>query len=208
MSDYGHDPYSYPNSNVLINKFGIRDQQDLSFVERNLTANRLAELYISPIQGNFDYDHLKKIHGDIFQDIYDWAGQERNVNIAKGGTVFCPIQHIKPYAEGIFLNLKKDNYLQGLKHKEFSHKAATLLSDINELHPFREGNGRTQREFMREIAFCAGYDLDLTMVPDKMMLDASIQSHHGLYYGFENMINAYLKPLNQNKFTMQNDMDL
>jgi len=82
------DPYCYPDTNVLVNKFGIRNHRDLSLIERNVVSTRLAELYVSPIEGNFDFDHLKKIHGYLFQDIYDWAGQERTVNISKGGTIF------------------------------------------------------------------------------------------------------------------------
>lgn len=201
------DPYCYPDTNVLVNKFGIRNHRDLSLIERNVVSTRLAELYVSPIEGNYDFDHLKKIHGYLFQDIYDWAGQERTVNISKGGTIFCPVQHILPYANGIFEKLENDNYLKGLDEKKFTNKAASLLADINELHPFREGNGRTQREFIRVLALNAGYDLDLNNVPNKLMIDASIQSYYGLNFGFENIINSFLKPLNHDMSGMQKGMD-
>lgn len=191
------DPYTYPGTNVLVNKFGIKDQDQLNTVERNLTANRLAELYNNPIQGNFDFEHLKKIHGYIFQDIYDWAGKERTVEISKH-TNFCPVLNIPGYADSIFKELRKENYFRGLDQEEFSKKAAKFFSDLNELHPFREGNGRAQREFMRELALSAGYELDLNKVPNRRMLDASLQGHYGLFGGFENIIKAYSKPLEQN----------
>ena len=193
------DPYVYKNTHVLINKFGITDGDFLDATERFFTVFREKQLRDNPIKGNFDYDHLKKIHGFIFQDVYDWAGQERIVNISKGGTVFCPVQSIQPFAESIFNDLKKQNYFKGLSQEVFAVKAAHLFSDINELHPFREGNGRTQREFMRELALNAGYELDLNKVPKKLMMDASIQGHYRLNYEFENIFKAHLKPLDRTK---------
>ena len=103
--------------------------------------------------------------------------------------------------------MENDNYLKGLDEKKFTNKAASLLADINKLHPFREGNGRTQREFIRVLALNAGYDLDLNNVPNKLMIDASIQSYYGLNFGFENIINSFLKPLNHDMPGMQKGMD-
>ena len=102
--------YCYPNSDVLINKLNIREQDKLYAFERRLTMLRLLELMDNPIRGQFDFRHLKEIHAYIFQDIYDWAGKVRTVDIAKGN-MFCNVRFIPEQAEEIFSKLKKEKYL-------------------------------------------------------------------------------------------------
>ncbi len=85
--------YCYSNSNVLINKLGIKDKNKLSIIERRLTMLRLFELLKNPIQGKFDLEHLQSIHSYIFQDIYEWSGKIRTVDIAKGN-MFCNIKFV------------------------------------------------------------------------------------------------------------------
>jgi cell filamentation protein len=82
----------------------------------------LAELYENPINGDFDFEHLKRIHHHLFQDLYDWAGQVRTVDIMRYPTYFCPTENIKPYSDAIFSNLKKDNYFKGLDPDTFAKK--------------------------------------------------------------------------------------
>lgn len=200
MREQIYDPYVYPGTHTLINKFGIKDPDKLATIERNLTANRLAELYNNPINGNFDFDHLKKIHGYIFQDVYDWAGKERTVTIAKGNTLFCPAEKIEIYADKIFDALKRHDYLKGLGPNEFSKKAALFFANLNDLHPFREGNGRTQREFMRELSINAGYNLDLSKAPRTLMNKYSEEGHFGKFDNLETLIYSQLKPVEKEKF--------
>jgi len=189
------DPYLIPGTNVLKNKVGIVDEKALSQFERPMSTQRIAELQENPIKGNFDYEHLKKIHGHIFQDTYKWAGQERTVTIAKSSTMFCPANNIHYMQQDIFNKLRKDNFLKDLDCDQFSKKAADLLGDLNALHPFREGNGRTQREFLRQIALNAGYELDLKNVPQQQMIDASAQSHYLNNAGLEKIIKERLTPI-------------
>lgn len=94
--------YCYPDSDVLINELDIRDADKLSMVERKLTSLRLLELMNSPIEGKFDFKHLQAIHAYIFQDVYDWAGKVRTVDIAKGN-MFCNVKFISDQADVIFL---------------------------------------------------------------------------------------------------------
>lgn len=119
--------YCYPGSDVLINKLGIKDQEKLSAFEKKLTMARLLELIDNPIAGNFDLKHLKNIHRYIFQDIYEWAGEIRKVDIAKGN-MFCNVKFIIPQAEEIFGKLRKDRYLDGLPEYKFVQKLAYYLS--------------------------------------------------------------------------------
>ena len=167
--------YCYPNSDVLINKLNIREQDKLYAFERRLTMLRLLELMDNPICGQFDFRHLKEIHAYIFQDIYDWAGKVRTVDIAKGN-MFCNVRFIPEQAEEIFSKLKKEKYLAGLEEDVLIRKLAYYFSEINALHPFREGNGRSQREFIRSLALKNGYVIHFDRISESEMVLASQKS--------------------------------
>lgn len=167
--------YCYPNSDILINKLNIRDKDKLSEMERKLTAFRALELIEEPMEGQFDFRHLQRIHAFLFQDIYEWAGEVRTVDIAKG-TMFCKVQFIMSQAEEIFSKLEADKFLNGFSKEKMIPKLAYYFSEINALHPFREGNGRAQREFIRQLAMYNGYILRFTKITKDEMLEASKDS--------------------------------
>lgn len=167
--------YCYPESDVLINKLGIREQEKLHIFERKLTMLRLLELIGQPLKGNYDFKHLQAIHRYIFQDIYDWAGKVRTVDIAKEN-MFCKVQFIESQAENIFTKLKNEKYLMELEQDEFVKRLAYYFSEINALHPFREGNGRSQREFIRSLALKSGYVINFSKISEEEMLKASQDS--------------------------------
>lgn len=168
--------YCYPETDVLINKLGITDNKKLQVAERELTSFRINQLAMNPIKGNFDLKHLQRIHKHIFQDIYSWAGEIRMVNIGKGNTFFTNSIYIYNYAQSIFDKLKKDNFLRNYSLEEFSEKFSYYASELNMLHPFREGNGRSTREFLRCLAKEAGYTLNYSMIDNKALLNAFISS--------------------------------
>ena len=155
--------YCYVNSNVLINKLNIRDDETFAKAERLYSGLRQSELNLKPLDGNLDFEHLKAIHYYLFQDLFFWAGKVRTVAIAKRN-LFCLPQHIDSFANDIFAKLKKDNYFVGFNKEEFIDAITNFLGDINALHPFREGNGRTQREFIRYIGLKNGYTFDWSLV--------------------------------------------
>lgn len=178
--------YCYPDSDVLINKLDIREQEKLRIYERKLTMLRIMELIDKPIKGNFDFKHLQKIHEFIFQDIYEWAGIVRKVDIAKGN-MFCNVKFIDSQANEIFGNLKKEQYLDGLSEAEFIKRLAYYFSEINALHPFREGNGRSQREFIRSLAIKNGYIINFSNIPKDEMIKASQDSFLCEYKSMERL---------------------
>ena len=184
--------YCYPASDVLINKLGIREQEKLHDFERRLTMLRLLELIDKPLKGRFDFEHLQSIHQYIFQDIYDWAGEVRKVDIAKGN-MFCKVMYIQTQAEEIFSNLKKDNYLEDLTKDVFIKKLAYYFSEINALHPFREGNGRSQREFVRSLALWNGYIINFDNISEDEMLQASQASFLCNYEKMEELFKRCIK---------------
>lgn len=168
--------YCYHDSNVLINKLNIKDFKTLQKYEAKITAAKLLALRQKGIIGNFDVEHLNKIHQYLFEDIYDFAGKFRNENIAKGVFRFAEYEYIEPELKRLLIKLKDEDYLAGLTKYQLAERLAYYLSELNVLHPYREGNGRTIREFIRELALKNGYVLNLSKVSPKSFLDASIKS--------------------------------
>lgn len=170
--------YCYRGTTVLINKFGIKDDDEFRRAERFYSGLRQTELHNNPLPGNFDFSHLKAIHHYLFQDLFYWAGKPRTVAIAKLN-LFCLPQHIDSYAEEVFSKLAKSGFLVGYSREAFVDSLADFLGDLNALHPFREGNGRTQREFIRCVAMKSGYGLDWSLVTPEENIVASYESVNG-----------------------------
>jgi len=180
MSRYSsHDHYLDPASGVLKNRLGITDAATLEQAEAALVATRSYELSRTPLKGRFDLAHLQAIHRCLFSDLYEWAGELRTVDISKGGQRFAHHAHIARAAAPIFKRLAAEKYLAGLDPAEFSNRAAHYLGELNALHPFREGNGRAQREFVSHLAHAAGYYLAWENVKPPDLLQASLQSFQG-----------------------------
>lgn len=168
--------YCYKDSNILINKLNIYDEKLLQKYEAKITAAKLLALRQEGIIGNFDAEHLVKIHTYLFEDIYPFAGQFRNENIAKGVFRFAEYEYIEPELQKLMKQLREENYLANLSKENLANRLAYYLSELNVLHPFREGNGRTAREFIRELALKNGYILNLSKVSPNDFLKASIKS--------------------------------
>ncbi|PTX16323.1 cell filamentation protein [Halanaerobium congolense] len=172
----GNSKYCYPNSDVLINKQNIRDYNLLEEADSRYTTQRLLELQTNPIEGNFDLDHVKNIHYYIFQDLYYFAGKLREEDIIKGNTHFAKYQYIETSAIKLFEELKEENYLIGTSFNQFSEKASYYMAELNIIHPFREGNGRTIREFIRILALKNGYQIKWNSINQKTLFKASVES--------------------------------
>ena len=168
--------YCYPGTHILINKLNIKDKNTLQKFEAKITAAKLLDLRQKGIIGNFNAEHLSKIHRYLFEDIYPFAGQVRNENIAKGVFRFAEWEYVEPELNRLLNELKNENYLSNLSKEVLSERLAYYLSELNVLHPYREGNGRTIREFIRELALKNEYVLNLKDVSPKEFLNASIKS--------------------------------
>lgn len=151
------DSYLYPDSAVLRNKADIRDQATLDAFEADITTVRILELAKSPIQGRFDLAHLQAIHRHVFQDVFVWAGEIRSVDITRGKSRFANVNQIESYAQIIFGSLAKEACLRNTEPSALPARLAHYMSEINALHPFREGNGRVQRIFIAHLAEELGY---------------------------------------------------
>lgn len=180
MSRYSEsDPYLDPASGVLKNRLGITDPATLEEIEASLVATRSFELSRTPLKGGFDLAHLEAIHRPLFGDVYEWAGELRTVDINKGGTQFGHHAYLATAAAEVFQKLAGEKHLAGLAPAMFSERAAWYLGELNALHPFREGNGRAQREFMSHLAHANGYYIAWEDVKPTDMLQASVDSFKG-----------------------------
>jgi len=171
----GDSKYCYPETDILINKLDIREHRKLFEAEKELTFIRLQELQSEPIRGNFDFAHLLTIHKYIFQDIYEWAGKIRTVEIGKGN-LFCLTEYIQEFGNALFKKFFTQCYSAKDNRDRFVVMLAENYGDLNALHPFREGNGRAQREFARCLCLACGYGFDLSCTTHEEMLNASIIS--------------------------------
>lgn len=151
----GEDPYVADG--VLVNKLGITSAAALSQAEADLTLAALLHLSVHPLPGAYDLDHLRRFHRRIFGAVYAWAGRIRTVDIARTPRdVFCRWPFIESQSAAVFAELAAEGRLAGLTRAAFVARLAHYYGEINAIHPFREGNGRTQRAFLGQLARDAG----------------------------------------------------
>lgn len=153
------DPYSDPVTGVLRNKLGLGTAAGLEAAELDITHAALILLHESPVAATYDLLHLREIHRRIFRDIYEWAGQIRT--------------------GAMFGELGDENFLRGLTRDAFIERLAYYLSEVNALHPFREGNGRTQRAFFGQLARDAGFALGWQRLDAARNIEAAVASMRG-----------------------------
>lgn len=156
------DPYLYPGTDVLRNLANEHDPVRASQHERRMTLLRRRELEIDPVTGSFDLDHIREIHRRLFQDVWDWAGQVRTVDITKGSSNFISTSYIHTAFASVGRWLTDETSLlldYSISDSDFITQAADLLEKVNFIHAFREGNGRTQRAYLDQVAALSGRTL-------------------------------------------------
>jgi cell filamentation protein len=168
--------YCYDGTDILKNKLNIRDLTILKKAEEEITVVKQMALYQNPIKGNFTKAHLMNIHKFIFGDIYPFAGKIRKEQISKADTMFYPPNLIDRELDKIFLKIKSEVMLKEKSEDKVFDNLAYVMAELNIIHPFREGNGRTIREFIRLMAKRCGYSLNWGNVDSDKLLNASILS--------------------------------
>ena len=169
----------YPGTSCLINKLGIQDETKLAETEAAVVLGKASFLDQQPVTGEFDFTHYRSIHHFLFCDLYDWAGQIRTINISKKGTVFVSAAEIQACADACFTRLAVFTG-EGRSHQEIIEEIADFYSTINMLHPFREGNGRTQRLFFTQWIRHLGYEFDLSNADLDEFMIATIYAAQGV----------------------------
>lgn len=178
MIDVGYDafddPYCYTGTGVLRNKAGLRDPEILEAFELEMTTLRAEE----PLpEGRFGPAHYRAVHRHLFQDVYPWAGRYRTVRTSKAGNLFCFPEHIPAQMDALFAQLRAGPCFAEPGRDTFVAAAAEFLGELNAIHPFREGNGRSQLAFMHLIGIRAGHPFDFARVKRTSFMPAMIASY-------------------------------
>lgn len=187
--------YCYKDTYTLKNKLNIKDKEQLKNFERKSSQLAIQEILLKPLQGDLDFKHLKDIHKYIFEDIYDWAGELREVEIGKFGNVFCRVINLESYGNQIFSEIRRQKYFLDLDNQKVMIRLAEIFGDINALHPFREGNGRTQRVFLNYLAYTSGYKLTFDSTTALNNINASKLSMSKDYEQIIKLINKIASPI-------------
>lgn len=184
----------YLGTTVLINKLDIRDEAILASIEAEIVSARIAEWSATPFVKTFDFSHYKAIHAHLFSDLYDWAGQIRTIDLSKKGTRFYPATEIESRVALIFARLRQLNFLKNMEHNDFVEELTDFYCSTNELHPFREGNGRTQRLFLSQLVQNAGYTLNFSDMDGDILMIATIQAAQGVTDLLKQLLGEAVKP--------------
>ena len=176
--ELGDSLYCYSGTNILKNKLNIRDEQVLEQAELELSG--LSSSLIEYAEPPYDLQYLQSIHAQLFGDLYEWAGQLRQIDISKGDTRFCTFSRIEIEINKLINPLQQQNYFQGLELQQFISKLANLYCELNVIHPFCEGNGRTQRIFFEHLIAYCGYGIDWSKINSKeQWVQANIEGFYG-----------------------------
>ncbi len=169
----------YPGTTVLINKLGITDQRELDSIEKQITLLRGTQAEQETEFRDVDFEFYKALHGTLFGDLYDWAGKLRTINISKKGTVFCKHTELERLGTLKFARLRELDFLCGMPDSEFLDELTEFYHEMNMLHPFREGNGRTLRLFVTLLVRNTGRDIDFARCDTDLLTIAAVRAAQG-----------------------------
>lgn len=170
----------YPGSTVLVNKLGLRDQSALDRAESVAFAFRSAEIELKPCNEPFTFDFYRSLHKRLFGDIYEWAGEIRTIDFSKGGTSFYPARELEFLSEAKFRRLQKMSEFRFLPQNVLIDELTDFYNELNMLHPFREGNGRTQRLFFTLLLSRLGYHINFAECDTTALMTATIYAAQGI----------------------------
>lgn len=167
------DPHCLPGGRCLRNRLDITDPAELRDVEGRIVSIRDVELAREVLPGEHNLQHYQQFHRHLFRDVYDWAGELRQVDITKGASRFAHWRHVSDQMSTVLAQLVEDNLLIGRNRAGFLPRLAHYYGELNALHPFREGNGRTLRAFLRQVSAAAGWRLDWSALNPESNVQAS-----------------------------------
>lgn len=184
----------YEGTSILINKFGIKNQDNLDEIETLIVSLKSAQIEMDfDTSAELDFEFYKNIHRQLFSEIYEWAGSVRKINLSKKRTNFCPCEQIESLGVATFTRLINMKYFSLLSGDKLIEEFADLYNNINYLHPFREGNGRAQRLFLRLLCQKIGYNLDFDAIDHDELMTATIHASEGVLDGLKNIFVNIIK---------------
>lgn len=186
------ESYFYPDTidplrgeGTLRNLFDERDARVLARLEYGRTSGRAAQIGNGEVDipRTFDGAHLRAIHGHLFQDVYEWAGEYRTVNMSKGpGRGFGDVKtgEVDRYLSDVRQLVTSTDWAH-ISRNDFIAAASTTFAYVNQAHPFREGNGRTSKVFMAHVAEQSPYRFDFARVSPEQWNAASAMSRPDMF---------------------------
>ena len=183
----------YKGTTCLINKFNIKDDKKLAKIEADITFAKTAILESQVALPPFNFEYYKNIHRFLFEDLYAWAGELRQTDISKKGTSFCSVKELENACKACFERLEKQNYFKALSRQSFIEEIVDFYQTTNYLHPFREGNGRTQRIFISKLINYNGYDFAFSNIEPDLLIIATIKAANGISDDLYNIFNDAIK---------------
>lgn len=175
--DVNYDQYIDENTGILANKFHAKTQQDLDEIETTITSSVLGSLML-PKTLTLSDTLIFDLHKELFGDIYEWAGNPREIDISKGNSYFAHAAFIPTAISNLMAELRQDYRLKSDNKEVFVTAIAHYYSEFNAIHPFREGNGRTIRAFISLLVQYYGWDMDWTNLDKDANITASIAAMH------------------------------
>ena len=197
---YSVDPIPdncYEGTTCLINKFDIHDEDALADLESKITVAKSAELELESFKDGFNEDDYRAIHRFLFEQLYDWAGEYRTVNMSKKGTPFADNEKIPDLMNRCFARLKKVNYFRDMGFEEFIDEIVDLYCTLNHIHPFREGNGRTERIFITQLVRYNECDINFSNIDTDLLMIATIHSANGVTDQLKEIFYNSIEPFDQ-----------
>lgn len=185
----------YKGTTCLINKLNIRDASKLKAVEGRITFAKTMELERESLKTGFNENDYCAIHRAIFEPLYDWAGEYRTIDISKKGTSFAEYNTIPELLKNCLKRMRNMNYFRGLDFDKFVDEIVDIYCSTNYIHPFREGNGRTQRVFITQLIRYNGYDIKFSEIDTDYLMLATIKSAQGVTDYLKEIFRKYIKPV-------------
>ena len=186
------DAGCYPGTSVLVNKLGLKRQDALNEAESVAVSYRSVEVLRASPTDEFSFEYYCALHEKLFGDLYDWAGKLRTVDLSKKGTVFYPCDGLEAYGEKLFQRIAAGLF-RSCSRAEFVSEIAEFYHDLNMLHPFREGNGRTQRVFITLLIRRAGYDIDFADCDTDELMMATVFAAQGVMDGLRSFFDKAIR---------------
>lgn len=185
----------YEGTVCLINKFDIKDDAKLKALEGKVTFAKVSKLEKTPLKNGFNEDDYRAIHKEIFEPLFDWAGEYRTINLSKKGTLFADYKTISELLRKCLKRMRDMDYFRGLDFNAFVDEIVDIYCSTNFIHPFREGNGRTQRVFITQLIRYNGYEIKFADIDSDYLMLATIKSAQGVTDYLKNIFREHITPV-------------
>ncbi|SCX31825.1 cell filamentation protein [Ruminococcaceae bacterium P7] len=184
----------YEGTTCLINKYNIRDESKLAELEAMITLAITSEMEQVALKDGFNENDYKAIHRQLFDTLYTWAGEYRTIDISKKGTAFAKHDEIPELLMNCFKRLKAMDFFRGLPFDDFIDEIVDIYCTTNYIHPFREGNGRTQRVFLSQLIHYNGYEIHFSKIDTDELMLGTIHAAHGVVDYLRDIFKEHIKP--------------